>query len=275
VHSVSEHFVLSEKSGFNAGHEEIRKVFTIQRNRFVTLLESLPPSSWDARSRCSEWSVHQVAMHVRDVARIHVARLGREPYPFEKFGKFDPRSSPSQWLSASAGESPSETLRDLAGLVEREESVLHSFARSADDRPRQGPLRRPLHWSVSSLHIMWDAWMHEQDIILPLGRDEVRSGDEEMRLVSMYSLLAAAAPAALSGDYLETCLGLGGAPDEAYRITHHDDDVRVVTGGEPELRGPAHTVIDSLTGRGPEPQAVLEGSVVVAARLAQLRAVAT
>jgi uncharacterized protein (TIGR03083 family) len=270
----SERIELSEKYGLNTGTDKIRDVLNNQRNRFLATLEDLPSSAWAAQSRCSEWSVHQVVRHVRDIAKIQVARLGGGPWPFRDSGGFDLRSSPSNWLLESDGETPRETLGELALLVEQEKDLFSSFTLPADGRPRTGPLRRRLHWSVACLHNAADAWMHERDIAQPLGL-QVTSGDEELRLMAMYSLLAAAAPAALSGDYLDTCLRLDGPPTMVLRITHQEDDVRVVTGGEPELRGPAHAVLDSLIGRGPQPAEILHASGAAVRKLSLLRATVT
>ncbi|GAA0385133.1 hypothetical protein GCM10009530_40080 [Microbispora corallina] len=79
-----------------------RKTFieplTIRRRALVDLVQNMPDSCWNMQSRCSEWSIHQVVRHVRDVARIHVARLGGVTFPFSTSG---PSSAPRSDLLTS------------------------------------------------------------------------------------------------------------------------------------------------------------------------------
>jgi uncharacterized protein (TIGR03083 family) len=247
------------------------EAFGAQRRRFVEFLRDLPEPAWRQPSRCSDWSVHEVARHVRDGALAHTAGLAGRPSPFGG-GRFDPARTPSQWLARSAGESPADTLRDLTELADRETELLTARLADADGEPGRGPFGRPAHWSIRSLHVFWDAWLHERDVVLPLGA-EIRPTDVDLQLAVLYSLLAAATSASWTGQYLRTSLVLDGSPSGGYTISSVDDEIVVAAepGATAALRAEVTTLLDSLAGRGPSPTVVLGSSTPAAEQLGMLR----
>jgi hypothetical protein len=92
---------LSEKAGCGDGPGPVIEAFGAQRRRFIAFLGDLPEPAWRQPSRCSDWSVHDVARHVRDGALAHTAGLAGRPSPFGG-GRFDPARTPAQWLARSA-----------------------------------------------------------------------------------------------------------------------------------------------------------------------------
>jgi hypothetical protein len=269
----SEPWQLSEKQGLNKGEKEVCRILADRRRLFTEVARSIPASGWDMRSRCAAWSIHEVVRHVRDVTLISVARLEQKGHPFGTT-QFDPRTSPAEWMRQSDGEKPQDTLDDLELLFLREEDLFARWADAGSPAVVSGPLRRKVHWSVVSIHILWDCWMHERDICIPLGISRAQSEDE-LRLMVMYSLMAASAPAAWTHDYVDVALGLAGSPDGTYEVSHSSDDVYVYAGGSAQLHGPMEAVVDSLAGRGPELGKVLGGSGDAVRKLALLRALTT
>jgi uncharacterized protein (TIGR03083 family) len=268
--------VLDELRGFSDGPFAVLEAFRSQRRRFIETLNSFDAPVWSAPTRCTDWSVHDVVRHVRDVAAMHVASLGDRPAPFSLHEPFQPAKTPAVWLAASAGQPPEETLRELELLIEEEDHLLKLRAHANPSETKTGPLGRTLHWSVSSTHSFWDAWMHERDIALALGLALPYEGPE-LRLATMYGLLAAAAPAAWSGKYVRTRVLLEGSPDPSYEITHDGDSVLVVSSAQlsAELTGEHGAVLDSLAGRGPEPRKVFGTSSTAVSQLTLLREVTT
>lgn len=220
--------------------------------------------------------MHDVVRHVRDSASLHVARLSGRPDPFPVHGPIRQATTSAGRPARSAGQTPEETVRELALLVEEEERLLQRKAHLDPSETRLGPLRRTVHWSVSSTHAFWDAWVHERDIALPLGL-KLPYPITELRLATMYGLLAAAAPAGWAGDYIRTTLQLEGSPDPSYEITHAGDNIKVITSPESgaELAGDGVAVLDSLAGRGPMPREVFGIASAVVSQLTLLREVAT
>lgn len=264
--------------GFGQGPDVVLEAFRIQRSMFIDTVSGFVPAAWQAESRCTEWSVHEVVRHVRDVAAVHVERLGGPRAVFDTRGTFHPATTPATWLAASDGESPADTLRELISLVEEEDRLLTQKVERNPSETMPGPLRRALHWSVFSLHTLWDAWIHERDIMLPLGLAPDHSATG-LRLATMYGLLSAAAPASWSGDHVQTTVLLDGSPDGRYEVFPTSAGITRVSvaplGTVAELRGPVGEVLDSLAGRGPELHEVFGVSTPSVTKLALLRKVAT
>ncbi|MFE3168968.1 maleylpyruvate isomerase family mycothiol-dependent enzyme [Streptomyces sp. NPDC059224] len=260
--------------GWSEGAEAVYAILRRRRHALLELLNNIEESQFNTQSRCTDWSVHEVVRHVRDVAKVHISMLDETEYPFGNPRKFSPKTSPAAWMRHSEGESVKETVDELSQLIQREGDLFLRRAREGSTQVRQGPLGRKLHWSVFSTHTIWDAWMHERDICIPLGSDVPLDG-EEGRLMVMYTLLAASAPAAWSGDYVETAIKLYGSPDCTYRIGHDNSRIYVQTGGRADVGGDMAVILDSLAGRGPELSEILGSSSEAVRKLSLLRVVAT
>jgi uncharacterized protein (TIGR03083 family) len=267
-------WALTEKDGFSGGPEVIGEALYGQRRRFLASLMDFTPSAWSARSRCAKWSVHEVVRHLADVAELHRDRLAGRQGRFARYQGFDLRTTPLTWLAESSWQTPEDTYRVLCSLVDEEHGLFASRAGQNENNLIRGPLGRDLHWSVLSLHILWDAWMHERDIAIPLGLD-IKSTEAELRLMTLYGLLVAITPSARAGDHVRVSLALSGSPDDSYEISSTDDDIEVATGATPyaELRGTAGPVLDSLAGRGPAPAELFGSTAEVVERLSRLRGI--
>lgn len=267
-------YMISEMEGWSEGAEAVYAILRRRRHAFLELLNNIEESQFNAQSRCTDWSVHEVVRHVRDVTKVHISMLDETEYPFGNPRNFSPKTSPAAWMRHSEGESVRETVDELSQLIQREGELFLRRVMEGSPQVKQGPLRRKLHWSVFGTHTIWDAWMHERDICIPLGLDVPLDG-EEGRLMVMYTLLAASAPAAWSGDYVETAIKLYGSPDCTYRIGHSNSHVYVQTGGRADVGGDMAVLLDSLAGRGPELSEILGTSSEAVRKLSLLRAVAT
>jgi uncharacterized protein (TIGR03083 family) len=270
--------MLDERLGLSTGPAVIREALYAQRSRFIATLKSFGPSEWAAGTRCTGWSAHDVARHVADVAELDIARLaGGTLERFLRHGPFQPHTSPVKWLEDTAGQETQETVKILAERAEDEYACFSRRIEENDEASDFGVLGRPNHWSVLSLHVYWDAWMHERDIAIPVGL-EIRSSVEELRLMAMYSALLAAQPTVISGEHLRVSLVLRGSPDAVYHIDGDPDDISVTAGTSTPIEvveGELGVVLDSLVGRGPEPTAVLTGPADAVEKLARLRPLAT
>jgi uncharacterized protein (TIGR03083 family) len=265
-------FVLTEKLGVNTGPAVIRDALYAQRRRFISTLSSFSSSEWAAPSRCSLWSVHDVVRHLADVEEYNIGRLtGGNVDRFTRYGLFDNRTTPAKWLQDTGGQEPQQTLEILTRQAEEEYEVFARRIEGNDQTLMPGIAGRANHWSVRTLHSYWDAWLHEQDIAVPLALD-VRSSDDELRLIAAYALLLATAMD--DGEHLRASVSLRGGPDVAYHIDGGPDDISVAAGtSRPSdvVEGDLGAVLDSLAGRGPEPAAVLTGPADIVERLAQQR----
>ncbi|MFV2104591.1 maleylpyruvate isomerase family mycothiol-dependent enzyme [Micromonospora sp. LOL_024] len=268
--------ILTEKRGLNAVPETIGATLQHQRSNLLRLVTQLDPAGWTAKSRCTAWSVHDVVRHVVNVAELHVALLSGSPQieRFLRHGPFLPATTPLLWLADSPEQSPEETVQTLTALMERERELFQARAAEPEGPLMPAPSGRQLHWSTLSLHILWDAWIHERDVALALGlKPESRA--EDFPLVTMYGLLLAGGVGVLAGNPPAATLVLRDTIKSRYEIGVAEDDVFVVAGvdGDAQGHGAAGEVLDSLSGREPDLAQALTAPGPVRASLGVLRRV--
>lgn len=246
-------------AGYSVGLEHVPAALRTLRYRFLRLIDDLDAADWGRRSRCDLWTVDDVIRHVRDGCRLHVGALRRgqrslldEP--------FDPRLTPVEWLRSSEGDPPAKTVDDLRRLCGDEAAALAASTADRGNEVVAGPYG-PVHWTIFTTHVFWDAWLHERDVTEALGRS--RPWPEGEALAALYALLFASVPALFNGRHLEVTVALTGAAGRAYlasvvpgRVALRAADDRI---GLADLRGDLVAVVDALAGRGQEVEVVLEG----------------
>ncbi len=246
--------------------------FAALRHRLVQLTERLQPAHWRLASRCELWSVHDVLRHVRDACRLHVRQLHSEGASVLEPG-FDARLTPQRWLEQTTGESPEATARDLRTLAAEEAAGLAARTAAPRDEAVMGPYG-PVHWTVLTTHVFWDAWVHARDVTEMLGwEDESTAVEEEVAVT--YALLIASMPAALNGHAFRATLDLTGGDGRSHHAMVEPARVSLHSGdraqGGAQLCGRVGPVVDALAGRGPELPAVLDGDAAAREPLTWLR----
>ena len=234
-------------------------VFTRQRQRFAAVLADFTPGDWAARTRCAEWSAHDVVRHLCDCNAI----LGRaDQSVLDVTAGFDPRTSPRQWPAILADESPDATLgRFLASTGE-----MLALARDRLERGQRYDVRLPygpMDWTVLALHGFWDSWLHERDILLAQGRKHPADADADAdaadadadapAYATAYGLFVAAVVAAMFGRPVQhQQLTLSGEGGGVFDLDTSDAVTLTVT--RAAVAGPpAADVTDALAGRAPIP----------------------
>lgn len=222
--------------------ERLLDVFGEQRQRFVTILQGFGPEDWVARTRCTDWSAHDVVRHLCD-ANVLIIRSGADDGTLDVTTGFDPRVTPGEWLRASAGESPGASLERFVVTTED----LLALARSRLAECSRFDVHLPygqMDWTVVVLHAFWDSWIHERDVLLARG-DEPLTNDDATLYATSYGLFIAAAVALMFGDPVQEKLKLG---DGVFNLASRGDVTltvnRVTTAGHP-----AAQVADALAGR--------------------------
>jgi uncharacterized protein (TIGR03083 family) len=228
---------------FDPGH--LLDVFEEQRQRFVTVLQGFGPGDWAAPTRCTDWSAHHVVRHLCD-GNMKAAAMGPDDRTLDLTSGYDPRITPREWLTASAGESPDATLSRF---------VATTGERLARDRARLAQGMRfdvrlpygPVDWTVRVLHGFWDSWLHERDVLLARGAHHPTGRDATV-YATAYGLFIAAAVAAAFGDPVHEKLTLGGGG--VFELDSRDGVTLTVT---PAIAAgpPAAQVTDALGGRPP------------------------
>jgi hypothetical protein len=129
---------------------------------------------------------------------MRAAAIGPDDRMLDITAGYDPRITPREWLTTSAGESPDATLSRFLATTEK---------RRALDRARLAEgarfnVRMPygqVDWTVRVLHGLWDSWLHERDVLLPQGIEHPTDGDATV-YATAYGLFIAAAVASVFGD---------------------------------------------------------------------------
>jgi uncharacterized protein (TIGR03083 family) len=230
---------------FDPGH--LLDVWAGHRQRFMAVLQGFGPGDWAAPTRCADWSAQDVVRHLCDT-NLRAAAVRPDDHTLDSAVGFDPRITPGQWLTASAGESPDATLgRFVATTGERFTLDRARLAQGA----RFG-VRMPygtVDWTVRVLHGFWDSWLHERDVLLARGIEHATDGDATV-YATAYGLFIAAAVAAAFGDPVQEKLTLGGDGGGVFDLDSRDGvtlTVTRVTAAGP----PAAQVADALAGRSP------------------------
>lgn len=242
-----------------------------QRERLLALLRGLDESQWDAPSRCEKWSVKDVVAHLIGVDRFWDVSFaaGARGEPTRFLTTFDPVASPEQMVDALRALSPADVLAQF-------ETNCSGFLATADavvdwDLVSEAPPGH-LPTKVTALHALWDAWVHERDIALPLGLTPVVEHDE-VTLVLQY---AAALSPAISASARRGKRGalVVTATDPSLVFTVEVGDRVVVRAGEGEggarLSGPAVDLVEALSHRAPLPHALAAQDQWLLAGLAEV-----
>jgi uncharacterized protein (TIGR03083 family) len=250
-----------------------------QRQGFTTLLRGLDDDDWTAPTRCTEWTLHEVVRHLCDVT-LKATALLRGALP-EDIGttNVDPRTSPDEWLARSAGEQPQETVQTFeTASSELLEQVARHLSQSSNAEVAW--LYGQVPWSIAVLHVFWDAWVHERDILLPMGRSH-ESPALESRAAAAYGFTMSCLPALVTGSGIEETVVLSGAGGGVFvleagsagphprqltaagfpatgQVTITISDSEVDDTAQP-LLGSLVEVVDSLVGRGQALDEVLRG----------------
>ncbi|MFK7920202.1 MAG: maleylpyruvate isomerase N-terminal domain-containing protein [Ilumatobacter sp.] len=229
----------------------IGELFVRQRRRLVTLLTELSSEQWAQPSRCDGWSVQDVAVHLSSTNWFWEAsiRAGLAGEPTTVMAGFDPVASPAEMVEASSM-SPDEIVQNL---TETGESIAACFAemKPADwTKLAESP---PGHVTVSAVahHGFWDAWIHERDVLLPLGEVPTEAPDEVM---ASLRYVASLSPAVVLNSGVTQAGSFGVAPtdiDESFHV-EIGSDVTVRDGlgaSEFVLSGNAVELVETLSFR--------------------------
>jgi len=226
-----------------------------QRYRLAALLAGLDGEQWAVPSRCEGWSVQDVIAHLVTTNQFWAfsiaAALGGEPTRF--LATFDPVASPAELVEAVRSQTPAET---LDAFVLTNAALADAVAAIDDDGwstigeapPGHVPLRAVV-W-----HALWDSWIHERDLVLPLGLTPVDEPDE---IIGGLAYCAALSPAfAVAGGSTRTGAIVIDATDPDVRfVVEVGESVIVHAGDGPadplQLTGRAVELVEALSFRAP------------------------
>jgi uncharacterized protein (TIGR03083 family) len=133
--------------------------------QFKDLIQALTAAEWSTPSRCTGWTVGDVAGHVvggmADVAALRLEGLGT------------PEVTERQ-VAARRGRSPGDVADELGATIKATADLLGAFDDGAWAMPSPGGFDMTLGEGVEAL---WhDAWLHGEDIRAALGQPSNRGG---------------------------------------------------------------------------------------------------
>jgi uncharacterized protein (TIGR03083 family) len=238
--------------------------FTRQRKRLQATLEALDPGDWSSATRCDQWSVQDVVAHLVGVNIFWLASVqaGLAGAPTRVLAGFDPAVTPALLV---------EPMRELAA-----EDVLQQFVASndgllsvlegLDDRQWMTVAETPAgHVAIRVVahHGLWDCWVHERDIALPLGLTPPLEPDEIRSSLRYVSALGPAFALSTGRTFADTFAVEAADPDESFvldvnecvAVRDRDDRERADRdlADEQCLRGGALTLVEALSLRRPLP----------------------
>jgi len=228
---------------------------TRQRERMETMLADLDADEWKAPSRCDAWTVHDVVAHLAGVNAFWRSSViaGLAGSPTRVLAGFDPAATPPLLVEPMRALMPAEVLDQF---VSSNRAFLDTLA-ELDEQGWSTLAETPAgHLPIRLLaqHALWDSWIHERDIALPIARTAAREPDE---IRSCLSYAAALSPA--------FAISFGNAPVGVFAVETTDPELRLVLEvGEcvavragpaptdaPCLRGDAVELIEALSLRAP------------------------
>jgi uncharacterized protein (TIGR03083 family) len=171
--------------------EMLRTAAVRQRRRVSALLADLDAAQWATPSRCDGWSVRDVAAHLIDTDRFWAMSIdaGLAGDPTRILDGFDPVATPKDLLAAF-GEA---TGAEVAARHDETGGRLCDVIASLDGADWAASAESPAgHVPVSAVvhHALWDSWVHERDIRIPLGMDLVEEPDEVIACLAYCAGLA-------------------------------------------------------------------------------------
>jgi uncharacterized protein (TIGR03083 family) len=233
--------------------DDQRETVVRQRARLAGALAGLDADGWAAPSRCEGWSAQDVVAHLITTNTFWVASIGAgiAGMPTRFLATFDPHASPPQMVDAMRAMSPAETLdrfvetnEALFGLVATLDA--NAWRALAEAPPGHVPVRLVAH------HALWDAWVHERDILLPLGRAVAEEPDE---IEACLRYAAALGPVLGLGDGRTGAIAIEATRPDVSCVVSVGDTVTVRRGPAPpgaaRLAGRAVDLVEMLSIRAP------------------------
>jgi uncharacterized protein (TIGR03083 family) len=222
-----------------------------QRRRLEAMLVDLGDDDWSSASRCDEWTVQDVVAHMVGVNTFWNAsvRAGLGGTPTRLLVGFDPATTPALMVDAMRDLAPQEILDQFVTSNQTFLGVLAQlddtgWTTVAESPAGHVPIRIVAH------HALWDCWIHERDIALPLGLNPPLEPDE---VASCLRYAAALSPglAIATGHVLGGRFAVEATDPSLSCLLDVGESVTVRDGRAPPevpcLRGDAVTLVEALS----------------------------
>ena len=232
-----------------------------QRRRLVDAAAGFTEDQWAHPSRCAGWTSRDVLVHLDSTNAFWSFAIGQgvagEPTQF--LVTFDPVRSPAELVAGAAALSSAEVLDRFRASTDALCDLLSSLEPADWEALAESP---PGHVSVDAVvhHALWDAWIHERDILLPMDVDSDVEADEVEACLRYAAALSPTFALNRGSSERGTLAVEADDPDVAF-VVEVGDHVAVRSGGADEdptvrLTGPAIDLLEALSVRRPLEQPV-------------------
>jgi uncharacterized damage-inducible protein DinB len=250
---------VSTSEGVAVDAEELHVILADHHARLIRGWRELSTDQWDCPSRNAGWSVHETVRHVADCIELGAAAADGDD-DMASLEQFDPRSTPDEWLEGSSDETPEATIERFDVAARRfREGVRARLGRHDDARATT--VYGEAHWTMNVAHLLWDSWIHERDVLLPLGIEQ-RSPASEERLVGLYGVFMSAVPSMLFDQEMVATVELVGHHRSTLSLSFDGQEIicEEKIGAAVGATGEHGLAIDALAGRGRAVDAALPGA---------------
>lgn len=231
-----------------------------QNRRLGALLGTLTDEQWSHPTRCSEWDVRDVIVHLGITNQFWALSVtaGLEGNPTRFLADFDPVASPRQ-MGAGNVDSPSTVLEKFLEASNRWCAVVADVSTEGWRQTAEAP---PGHVSVGAVvhHALWDSWVHERDILLPLGETPTEDSDEVLMSLRYSVALASTLAISQGADQTGSVTFDVAQPDAIFSLSV-GEVAAIETGavdGAPVIAADAVPLLEGLSMRAPLPVAPSE-----------------
>jgi uncharacterized protein (TIGR03083 family) len=227
-----------------------------QRARLAESLRGLTTGEWNTPSRCGGWTVQDVVEHLAGVNRFWSLSIqaGLRGKPTRLLASFDPVRVPAAMVEAARGASASATLESFQTTYAELETLVTSLTDADWDKPAEAP---PGHVAIRAVavHALWDSWVHERDILIPLSHQQAVEFDEVFLSLAYAAALGPGLRAA-AGSTSTGSLGVIGH-DPEIELTVEAGSAVTVHPGLPEdadatIEGDSVQLLEALSLRAPK-----------------------
>jgi uncharacterized protein (TIGR03083 family) len=233
-----------------------------QRRRLAEVVSGFGADEWSHPSRCDRWTTRDVIVHLDSTNAFWTASIaaGVRGEPTRFLATFDPVTSPAGLVEAAHDRDTAEVLHRFLASTETFTEALEGLGDEDLDQLAEAP---PGHVPVSTVvhHALWDSWVHERDVVLPMGGAPDVEPDE---ITACLRYAAALAPALSITNRLRRrgTLAIDVVDPEVALIADVGDTVAVRPGSAPgadlRLTGDAVELLEALSVRAQLTQHVPE-----------------
>jgi uncharacterized protein (TIGR03083 family) len=238
-----------------AAPHQVVDAWMSHRARMRAWIRGLDEAGWAGPTRCAGWTVTELVQHLISGSQflgytLHQSRKGEATQLLQNF---DAQETPASSARLFAGLTPAQLCDQLVEMDGRLESQLEMVDEAAWYAPAEAPPGRvPAYVAVN--HFLFDSWVHERDLMLPVGEVPPTEEHEAVVVASYVLALAGIARTAeeqpASATSMEVLLS---DLDRAIAVDRRADGVTVHfgTAEDPQARvvGVTSELVDAATGR--------------------------